>query len=396
MQPNQTPDRVNRYVPSLEGIRGYGFVLIFCAHYLLPSQLASQGTFKYTLFSSLSSLAVFALPGFFALSGFLIGGILYHTRNREGYFRVFYGRRILRIFPVYYVTLLAIYAFYRMHGIIPNYRFWVHFLYIQNLFPGYANFKNGPVAMLHFWSLAVEEQFYLLCPIAVWMFPERKKLVRIVTGLFLVSFLLRAAAPLVFKDAAQYAYFTPTCVGPILLGVVLSLLRGEKVYQRFEWIAKWVVLFGAGTAMILAGWKGRDWAFTFWGEKIINPLTDILGVALIVAIQEQNSLLQRVFSARWACWLGRLSYSAYVFHLVFSPFFFHVVSIRLSMYMRPHFAVIASGATAFCLTILLSLLSSICIEGPVMNLKRRLRYGSERPLRTGSKASEELITSTAT
>ena len=165
---------MNAYVPSLDGIRGYGFLLVFCAHYFLPLQLANRGSVNYRLLSSLSSIVVFALPAFFVLSGFLIGGILYDTRNREGYFGVFYSRRILRVFPVYYLALLAIYIFYKMHGIVPNYRFWVHFFYIQNLLPGYTLSKNGPVGMLHFWSLAVEEQFYMLWPLAVWLFPKRR------------------------------------------------------------------------------------------------------------------------------------------------------------------------------------------------------------------------------
>jgi peptidoglycan/LPS O-acetylase OafA/YrhL len=196
--------------------------------------------------------------------------------------------------------------------------------------------------------------------------------------------------------ADRYVYFTPTCVGPILLGVILALLHGEKVYQRFEWTGKWIVLGGASAVMVLSGWKGREWASSFWGEEIIAPLTSILGFALVVAIQEKNSLLQRLFSVRWACWLGGLSYSAYVFHLVFAPFFFHVVSVRLCIYMRPHFAAITSGVAAFCLTIMLSMLSSICIEGPAMSLKRKLRYGAERRPSGEARASEELLASTTT
>ena len=382
---------MNAYVPSLDGIRGYGFLLVFCAHYFLPLQLANRGSVNYRLLSSLSSIVVFALPAFFVLSGFLIGGILYDTRNREGYFGVFYSRRILRVFPVYYLALLAIYIFYKMHGIVPNYRFWVHFFYIQNLLPGYTLSKNGPVGMLHFWSLAVEEQFYMLWPLAVWLFPEKKKLLRIATGLFLISFVLRAAAPLVTSVADQYVYFTPTCMDAILLGVVLALLRGDQVCERFAWVAKWVVLCGAATAMMLAGWKGREWAFSFWGEEIVTPLANLVALSLIVAVREQNSLLQRVCCFSWARWLGKRSYSAYVFHLLFAPFFFHVVSVRLSRYMRPHFAVIASGIAAFCLTILLSQLSCIFIEGPAMDLKRRFRYGAERPLGARSAMSEESL-----
>lgn len=362
-------------------MRGYAFLLIFCAHYLLPYQLAYRGTLKYSFYSALSSLEVFSVPGFFVLSGYLIGGILYDTRNRDGFFRIFYGRRVLRIFPVYYVTLLSVWVFFKVHGVTPTYRFWMHYFFIQNLLPGYTLFKDGPVAMLHLWTLAVEEQFYLLWPLVVWLFPEKKKLVRIGIGLFLTSFVMRAAAPLFMKHAESYTYFTPTCVGPVLLGVLLSLARGEEMYKTLEQIAKWVTLCGVGAAVALGAWKGYDWSYSTWGEEAVVPLTCITGVALILAIQQQHSLLERVFSSRWVCWIGRHSYSAFVVHYLFAPFFFHVVSVRLSMHMRPHFAVLMAALAAFCLTMLLAVFSGLCVEGPAMKLRRNLQYGAERLLK---------------
>src|ERR1700761_1830223 len=104
----QSLDRRGRYIPSLEGIRGYGFLLVFCGHYFLPSQLAHPGTVRLGLLSSFESLGLFAVPTVFVLSGYLIGGIHYDTRDREGFLKVFYFRSIVRVFPVYYLTLLAI------------------------------------------------------------------------------------------------------------------------------------------------------------------------------------------------------------------------------------------------------------------------------------------------
>src|SRR6202142_1428131 len=179
----QSAGRIRRYVPCLEGIRGYGFLLVFCGHYFGASSLAHPDTARLKLLTALSSLGLFAVPAFFVLSGDLIGGILYDTRNREGFFRVFYTRRILRVFPVYYLTLLVIAGFYAIRGISTNYLFWTHFLYIQNLFPGYSHRHGGPVSLIRFWSLAVEEQFYLLWPLVVWIFPDRRKLIGVATTL---------------------------------------------------------------------------------------------------------------------------------------------------------------------------------------------------------------------
>ncbi|HEY6491330.1 MAG: acyltransferase [Terracidiphilus sp.] len=371
----ENTNRVRRYVPCLEGIRGYGFLLVFCGHYFQPAQLAHPDTFRLKFLTALASLGLFAVPAFFVLSGYLIGGILYDTRNREGYFRVFYTRRILRVFPVYYVTLLVIAALYVIRRVPTNYLFWTHFLYIQNLFPGYSHWPGGPVSMIHFWSLAVEEQFYLLWPLVVWLFPDRRKLIGIAASLIGLSCVLRLVAPLVSSSPKAILWFTPTRVDAVLLGVMLGLIRHDALYEQIKPFAKWVALGGGATVVTLALWKGQPWSKTYLAEEIWIPLVNLTAVAVIIAVMEENSVLNRACSQRWVCWLGSLSYSLYVFHLTFFVFFADRLTPRLCDVMRQSFAVLTSGALAFCLTLVLSLLSYRFIEGPVINMKQRMRYG---------------------
>ena len=372
----QSADRVRRYVPCLEGIRGYGFLLVFCGHYFLPEQLALPGTFRLKALIAMSALGLFAVPAFFVLSGYLIGGILYDTRNREGYFRVFYARRILRVFPVYYVTLLVIAAFYAIRGISANYLFWTHFLYIQNLFPGYAHRHGGPVSLIHFWSLAVEEQFYLLWPLVVWIFPDRRKLIGVASTLIVFSCAARVVAPLVSTYPKAILWFTPTRVDAILLGVLLGLIRQDAIYERIKPFAKWIVLAGGATVVVLAMVKGEAWSRTYFGEEVWIPLVNFTAVAIVIAVMEENSILNRACSQRWVCWLGSLSYSLYVFHLTFNPFFADWLAPRLALHMRTSFAFLTSGMLAFALTLFLSILSYRLIEGPIINLKGHMRYGT--------------------
>jgi peptidoglycan/LPS O-acetylase OafA/YrhL len=91
---SQIPEATGRrkYMPSVEGIRGYGFLLVFVIHYLPAIRLTQQGSTAYRVLLGAQEIAYFSVPMFFVLSGYLIGGILYGTRNREGYFRVFYSR----------------------------------------------------------------------------------------------------------------------------------------------------------------------------------------------------------------------------------------------------------------------------------------------------------------
>jgi peptidoglycan/LPS O-acetylase OafA/YrhL len=384
-------NRVKRYVPCLEGLRGYGFLLVFCGHYFLPDQLAHPGTIRLKLVTAMASMGLFAVPAFFVLSGYLIGGILYDTRHREGFFPVFYTRRILRVFPVFYVTLLGILIYNTLYRIPYDYHFWVHFLYIQNLLPSYIQQHSSHVSMIHFWSLAVEEQFYLLWPLVVWLFPERKKLISIATCLIALSCMLRIAAPFFVSSPKAIAWFTPTRADAILLGVILALIRHDPIYERIKPFAKWVMLAGGATAATLAIIKGASWSMTFAGEEVWIPLVNFTSAAVIIAVMEEGTLINRLCSQKWICWLGSLSYSLYVFHLTYAMFFMVWVTPHLEQYMRQSFAVLTSGLLAFCLTLLLSIISYLVIERPVLNMKQTVRYGPAQPERNAPELREPVL-----
>jgi peptidoglycan/LPS O-acetylase OafA/YrhL len=376
MGQNQIIDPKRRYLPSLEGIRGYGFLLVFCGHYFRAEKLAGPDTLRLKLFCSISSIGLFAVPAFFVLSGYLIGGILFHTRNREGFFKVFYFRRILRVFPVYYLTLLAIAIVYKIQQFPTGFHFWAHFFYIQNLLPRYSITPTGGVTTIHFWSLAVEEQFYLLWPLVVWRFRARRQLIAIATALVVLCCAIRLAAPFLSISALGMSFFTFTRVDAILLGVLLNLTGETAMFRRWMPLAKWVTLFSVLMLALLGYFKGVAWAETYSGREIWIPLGNLTAVAIIVAVIEEGGVLNRMCSQRWICQLGALSYSAYVFHLTFIRFFMDDIATYLDRYMRWSFAALISGVLAFCTTLVLSLLSYRFLEVPMMSLKRHLRYGA--------------------
>lgn len=393
----EAPQNKSRYQLCLAGIRGYGFLLVFCAHYLRPDQIAHPGTTRLKVFTALASLGAFAVPAFFVLSGYLIGGILYHTQDREGYFKVFYARRILRVFPVYYVALLAIAVFYAMRHFPMESNFWIHFLYIQNLVPGYANRPTGPVFMIHFWSLAVEEQFYLLWPLIVWLLHDRRKLIGAVSALIVACWVVRLAAPLLFISTPDMTFFTATRGDAILMGVLLNLICESRAYRKAIPYAKWAALCGVVTILVLTHYNGLEWSMTYAGKEVWIPLANVTAVAIVVAVMEEGSVLNRMCSQTWVCWLGALSYSAYVFHLTYSRFFLYDVTARLDGYMRHSFAVLTSASLALGLTLVLSTLSYLLLERPIMGLKGRIRYGSTAKVLPMRKEVEEpLLVETGT
>lgn len=376
MSQDQIIDPKRRYLPAFQGLRGFGFLLVFCGHYLNPAQLVRADTITFKLMIVLRSLSVFAVPAFFVLSGYLIGGILYHTRNREGFFRVFYLRRFLRVFPVYYVTLGAIALFYVICHIHSDFYFWMQFLYIQNLLGGHIDQPMGPAVMTHFWSLAVEEQFYLLWPLIVWRFRDKSRLIAISSVLIVACCLLRLASPLLSISVHDMSFFTFNRIDAVLMGVLLNLLSGSELMKRITPSAKWLTLASVLLIAVLGAIKGEKWAMsTYAGKETWIAVANFTAAAIIIAVLEEGSFINRICSQRWICLVGGMSYSLYVFHLTYRDFFMDLVARKLAAHVQWTLAMLIAATLAFCTTFVLSLLSYRFIEKPLMNLKRHLPYG---------------------
>src|SRR5947209_10880356 len=133
-------------IPELDGIRGIAILMVLMVHFGsapgLPSAVGAVVEFGWA-----------GVDLFFVLSGFLITGILLSTRQHEGYFSTFYRNRTLRIFPIYYAFLLVALV------LAPEWKQVAYWLYLGH----FMNASDQPIKyMRHFWSLAIEEQFYLL------------------------------------------------------------------------------------------------------------------------------------------------------------------------------------------------------------------------------------------
>src|SRR4051812_19455215 len=186
------------------------------------------------LFGYICSASWIGVDLFFVLSGFLITGILFDTLKTENFYRIFYIRRPLRLFPIYliFIGIIALLAYF--NGIYVGWAIWPYLLYGSNIarffYPDMVSI--GPVHTGHLWSLAVEEQFYLAWPWILAMLGTRRRILGFSLygiGTALALRLLLAALPLADK---KFIYLElPTRADTLLLGAVAAML-----YRSPQWM----------------------------------------------------------------------------------------------------------------------------------------------------------------
>jgi peptidoglycan/LPS O-acetylase OafA/YrhL len=293
------------HIPALDAVRAIAVLLVICLHY--------WQTFAGAAYPLIGRLAVWGQSGvdlFFVLSGFLITGILLDSRGSPGFLRNFYARRILRIFPLYYLTLFAVYILAPLAGLsawVPANRAVWFWLYLQNVPMTFAPaLASGPE---HFWSLAVEEQYYLVWPLLV-MCLGRRKLLAVAASAIAISLLTREA----LLGAGTY-FFTLARLDGLAMGSALAILaRGHSkgLSALLPW-AKRILL----AAPLLAAMQLLD-RVGYPAIVRVSKLTLISLVCaafVVLAVEGRGGfLLQRVFASRALRSIGKYSYAMYVFH----------------------------------------------------------------------------------
>jgi peptidoglycan/LPS O-acetylase OafA/YrhL len=372
------------HLACLDGLRGVAIALVMFHHFTIYGGMRPDiGVDR--LYYALGQSAWWGVDLFFVLSGFLITGILIEARGSPGYFRIFYARRSLRIFPLYYGVLIV--AFWAVPLLVtPSPAFEGEMLAQSWYWTYLVNFRtaiNGWPAFLglgHFWSLAVEEQFYLLWP-AVVLVCDRRTLPRLCLGLIVGGLLLRAGLAVSGQPLAAYALM-PARMDALAFGAVLAAARCEPVWWAIA--RHWARPAGAVAAASLTALflvEGVLDAETTAVQTVGFTLTAVLSAALLVGAVEGDtrSLPVRVLASRPLRFLGRYSYGLYVFHhlLVFG-LAGHLLLLertpRLAGSQLPgqlFFLVVATGAS-----IAVAVLSWYCWEQPFLRLKRFFPYGS--------------------
>jgi peptidoglycan/LPS O-acetylase OafA/YrhL len=334
---------------------------------------------------------------FFVLSGFLITGILFDACNDRRRFRNFYLRRTLRIFPLYYGVMVALVLTYPvLHwqwswtwlawpAYIGNFARFLHPYLDASPLQRLADFQpigtlhglHVPLALGHFWSLCVEEQFYLIWPCVVFVVRSRTKLIWICALSLPICLGMRLWGQLYLPtwmlDDGVLNRATPFRFDALLIGGLMALLlRGPRADLMLRAASRALpialLLTLACVVFIPAGHIFRkpypypDWTFTFGLSAL-----DVLGALLILSAIQPGSWLSRILSPYPLRWLGRISYGAYVLHDIPHPIF-----NWLGERLVPAHASEVSALLAMLFTLSFAWLSFRYFESRFLALKDRL------------------------
>ena len=315
---------------------------------------------------------------FFCLSGFLITGILLKCRESAkvdgGYgwqLRQFYIRRTLRIIPLFYFVILAT-ALANVQPVRET--IWWHLSYTSNFYFSLRGDWNGPVS--HFWSLAVEEQFYLFWPFLILFVPE-KHLLRAIVGAVLV-------APL-FQIAGHYAGLQPITITVSMIGSLGFLGTGALLaYYRFkhpEHFAalarrKSYLLAGAGLFTIVLGAALLEIKGTIPGVVLGMITALFFGWLVHKTAIGFRGIPGKLMQAKPLLYCGKISYGIYVYHL-FMPWLTGRIFTKLHIPYPEHHGVQFLLLTSA--TIVVATCSWYFFESPINNLKRYFEYRATAP-----------------
>lgn len=321
---------VGRYIPELDGVRAIAILLVLWWH---ASQLAkdispplNDDMNAYFIFSTLGAGGVSL---FFILSGFLITGILMDTEADKNCLRKFYIRRSLRIFPLYYFMIVIL----GFGALIFNAKFdagfFYYFFYIPNwrsvFLSGYGMFNDlNYLFYHHFWSLAVEEQFYLLWPI-LFLFLYRKTTapftMNVMWALVCLSIGIRFSMYYIFDQDWQFIFtWTLSRMGALVLGAILALgyqqssdffLKLDKLRAEYWFMYS---IIAVGLSFLFIQLNGLTVANTIYITTFLEIAFFFLVAHVLCVETKKEETLRIILHSNVMKKIAKLSYGIYLIH----------------------------------------------------------------------------------
>jgi peptidoglycan/LPS O-acetylase OafA/YrhL len=301
----------NRSIPSLDGLRALSVIAVILGHSqsAFLDRIPGNASFR----NGMQGVSVF-----FVISGFLITHLLVKELRRDGQINLkrFYLRRTFRIFPPFYFYLLVIAALVLLHQVyVSPISMLVAATYTWNYAP-----STGAWLLGHFWSLALEEQFYLLWPICMATFSRRANLA-IAAGVILLSPLSRLVTYYAWPAMRiNMAMMLHTHLDTIMTGCLLALVLDLKIWERFTKLALSPIAPIAAILFLFAIDTPAEQRWRGMYQMTVGITLENVAIAaiLLYVVFRHESLLGRFLNTRLLRHVGMISYSLYLWQQLFT------------------------------------------------------------------------------
>lgn len=343
-------------IHEIDGLRGIAILSVVFLHWfvqpLSPSLSKSDIGGVLTLFA-------YGVDLFFVISGFLIGGILLGIGKRLSGTRAFYIRRILRIWPLYYLLLALTYVITRGNSLFAQVPYWSFYFFIFNFWESNGQLLHQALGPL--WSIAIEEQFYAIGPL-IFLILNRKQLTHLAVLYIILSPFLRLA--LLTNTNIGIWRFTPARLDGICIGILLSIILSSPTAVSFlsskTKVLKPLTFLLFVLSVLSKVVLSRNIWFSFGNSLVVLALGCLLLTVQVQCLLNQNS---RILNLAFLRYLGLRCYFIYLFHIFFmlianviSENFFIALTIQI------------------ILTLGFTHISWRYLESPLIKLGQKFRY----------------------
>lgn len=324
---------------DLDGVRGFACLSVLILHIVVGPIQVTRGTWFETIRTAVQPFLVGGVDLFFVLSGFLIGGILLYEKGTpaKDFFLGFWRRRIGRIFPVYYLmigVLLALYAVdavfgfaYTKHLLYNQMPVWSYATFTQNFYMVFSGVYGNFLGVT--WSLAMEEQFYMLLPFAVFFF-SRGTIAKAAVALILLAPVIRTLVWQNINWQASY-HLSPARVDTVMWGVLVAYVVRRPDFMaalasKVRWLDAIIVLaiisvaantYYFASAPLISN-RNTYTLGLFVSTLRYSVLAAMYGLVILRLHLPGATAMKAVFNTPWLGKVGIVSYAAYMYHQFFN------------------------------------------------------------------------------
>jgi peptidoglycan/LPS O-acetylase OafA/YrhL len=356
---------------EIDGLRGIAILLVVSFHYI-NNQLTDHTNALAKIFCKITQFGWIGVDLFFVLSGFLIGSILLSNKSSENYFKTFYIRRIVRIIPNYYLLILVFVvvgsiesfksnSFLTGEDILP---FWSYLCLCQNFFMAkYESLGNHPMGVT--WSIAIEEQFYLIFPFILYKIDNKR-----VPYLLVLLIAVAITSRFMFDGWISRYVLLITRVDSLSVGMLVAWIRVNYDMEKFCTDKKVLLNFILIIDILICGICYM--VFNDLGVFKHTLFAVIFGIMVINALGNNYNIYGAFLRQNWLIWIGSISYSLYLFHDYILGITYHLMG--KNGVIISDFRDIVITISSFALSLLFSYTIYRLLETPMISIGKKFKY----------------------